>query len=38
MAKKKKTIVKDEKIKTFIDMIAPSVIKFNTDHLICGNT
>ncbi|WP_132996222.1 VirB4 family type IV secretion system protein [Sporanaerobacter acetigenes] len=38
MAKKKKTIVKDEKIKTFIDMIAPSIIKFNTDHFICGNT
>ena len=22
----------------FLDMIAPSVIKFNTDHFICGNT
>ena len=21
-----------------LDMIAPSVIKFNTDHFICGNT
>ena len=24
--------------KTFLDMIAPSVIKFNADHFICGNT
>ena len=30
--------VKDEKIKDFIDMIAPSIIRFNTDHFICGNT
>ena len=28
----------DVKIKTYLDMIAPSVIKFNTDHYICGNT
>lgn len=38
MVKKKTPIVKDEKIKGFIDMIAPSIIKFNTDHFICGNT
>ncbi|TCU66930.1 uncharacterized protein DUF87 [Tissierella praeacuta] len=38
MVKKKISIVEDEKIKTFIDMIAPSIIKFNTDHFICGNT
>ena len=25
-------------IKDFLDMIAPSVLKFNTDHFICGNT
>ena len=25
-------------IQEFLDMIAPSVIKFNTDHFICGNT
>lgn len=25
-------------VKTFIDMIAPSVIKFFPDHFICGNT
>lgn len=28
----------DTKIKTYLDMIAPSVVKFNTDHYICGNT
>lgn len=28
----------DVKIKDFLDMIAPSVLKFNTDHFICGNT
>lgn len=38
MAKKTILIVEDEKIKTFIDMIAPSIIKFNIDHFICGNT
>lgn len=26
------------KIQEFLDMIAPSIIKFNTDHFICGNT
>jgi len=25
-------------LKTFLDMITPSVIKFNVDHFICGNT
>ena len=38
MAKKKAPIIEDEKVKTFVDMIAPSIIKFNTDHFICGNT
>ncbi len=38
MVKKKSPIKEDEKIKSFIDMIAPSIIKFNTDHFICGNT
>ena len=28
----------DVPIKTFVDMIAPSIIKFNTDHFFCGNT
>lgn len=26
------------RIQEFLDMIAPSVVKFNTDHFICGNT
>ena len=28
----------DIHVKEFLDMIAPSIIKFNTDHFICGNT
>jgi len=28
----------DAKIKDFLDMIAPGIIKFQTDHFICGNT
>lgn len=28
----------DVRVQEFLDMIAPSVIKFNTDHFICGNT
>ena len=28
----------DAHIQEFLDMIAPSVIKFETDHFICGNT
>ena len=40
MAKKKRNEKKTEdiKIKSFIDMIAPSVIKFFPDYFICGNT
>lgn len=30
--------VEDSKAKDFLDMIAPGIIKFNTDHFICGNT
>jgi type IV secretory pathway VirB4 component len=30
--------VEDTKIKDFLDMIAPGIIKFNTDYFICGNT
>ncbi|MFI3255663.1 VirB4 family type IV secretion system protein [Chakrabartyella piscis] len=33
-----KARVAEPKIKTFLDMIAPSVVKFNVDHFICGNT
>lgn len=38
--KKKQTAapVEDVKIKDFLDMISPGIIKFNTDHFICGNT
>lgn len=28
----------DTRIKTYLDMIAPAVVKFNTDLYICGNT
>ena len=28
----------DVRIQEFLDMIAPSVIKFETDYFICGNT
>ncbi|MCQ4936006.1 VirB4 family type IV secretion system protein [Anaerotignum propionicum] len=28
----------DIKIKEFIDMVAPGIIKFQADHFICGNT
>ena len=41
MAKKSKTqstLSEDGKIKDFLDMIAPGIIKFNVDHYICGNT
>lgn len=37
--KKMETQSPDEaKLKGFLDMIAPSVIRFYTDHYICGNT
>ncbi len=32
------TIENDQYIKTFLDKISPSVVKFNTDHYIMGNT
>ena len=28
----------DVRIKEFLDLISPSIIKFNIDHFICGNT
>lgn len=28
----------DAHIQEFLDMISLSVVKFNTDHFICGNT
>jgi len=30
--------LEDVRIQEILDMIAPSVVKFNTDHFICGNT
>ncbi len=33
-----KEVVEDAKIKDFLDMVAPGIIKFSTDHFICGNT
>ena len=39
MAKKKQQkITENVIIKSFVDMIAPSVIKFFPDYFICGNT
>jgi type IV secretory pathway VirB4 component len=41
MAKQPKTKAppqEDVHVQEFLDMIAPSIIKFNTDHFICGNT
>jgi len=36
--KPKVPLKEDAKIKDFLDMIAPGIIKFQTDHFICGNT
>lgn len=33
-----KNVEENIRIQSFLDMISPSVIKFNTDHFICGNT
>lgn len=41
MAKQTKTnapVQEDSHIQDFLDMIAPSIIKFSTDYFICGNT
>ena len=40
-ANKKKATARhteDTPVKSFLDMIAPSVVQFNPDHFICGNT
>lgn len=37
-AKPKSPPQEDVRIQEFLDMIAPSVVKFNADHFICGNT
>lgn len=36
--KSQSVVEEDVRIQGFLDMISPSVIKFNTDHFICGNT
>ena len=36
--KKAEVSAAEPMIKDFLDMIAPGIIKFNTDHYICGNT
>jgi len=40
MSKKKQPVFSpaEERVKDFLDMVAPSVIRFFTDHYICGNT
>ena len=39
LAKKHKEVhTENVRIKSFVDMIAPSVIKFFPDYFICGNT
>lgn len=43
MAKKKKQVPKpvdknEVQVKDFFDMIAPGAVKFNADHIICGDT
>ena len=36
--RKKKTEAETESLKSFLDMIAPSIVKFETGYYICGNT
>lgn len=36
--KVKAPLQEDARIKDFLDMITPSIIKFQTDRFICGNT
>ena len=43
MAKKKKQVPKpvdknEVQVKDFFDMIAPGAVKFNADHIVCGDT
>ena len=38
MKKNKNPTSQKAQLKSFADMIAPSVIRFLTDHYICGNT
>ena len=36
--KRQKALEKEEQLKSFLDMIAPGVVRFNTDNYLCGNT
>ena len=36
--RKKQTDAEAESLKSFLDMIAPSIVKFETGYYICGNT
>ncbi len=36
--RRKQELVTEPKTKDFLDMISPSVMKFNVDYFICGNT
>lgn len=36
--KRQKARGKEEQLKSFLDMIAPGVVRFNTDNYLCGNT
>ena len=36
--RKKQTDAETESLKSFLDMIAPSIVKFETGYYICGNT
>ena len=36
--KKQRADPEAEKLKSFLDMIAPSIVKFETGYYICGNT
>ena len=38
MEKRQKAQGKEEQLKSFLDMIAPGVVRFNTDNYLCGNT
>ena len=36
--RKRKPDEETENLKAFLDMIAPSIVKFETGYYICGNT
>ena len=36
--KSKTSAFEDARIKEFLDMIAPGIVKFSSDHFLCGNS